>query len=136
MSELLLGLSCNDAASLQGLMPVWDYFIAQVDCEQLRHRIGGCIYCASVSDAAARDAILDALQLCCCAEVAATPAHPLTRSGSVRLPRGTSMEAMLQHINQLPAHLLLEDISADVKDGIELAASEVLIAALRRCDMC
>lgn len=107
----------------------------QVDYEQLRHRIGGCIYCASVCDAAMRDTILSALQRCCCAEVAATPAHPLTPSGSIRLPSGTSMEAVLQHIDQLPAQLAAEDIGAS-EDGVQaasMAASEALVAALQRC---
>ena len=105
----------------------------QVDFDQLQHKIGSCIYCASVCDLAARETVQATLQQYCSAEVAAHPGQTLPCG--VTLPRGSITEAVLQHIQQLPAHPLLGEANAaaSANQKIAVAASQALITALRQC---
>jgi hypothetical protein len=107
----------------------------QVNYEQLRHRIGSCIYCASVCDPAARDTIQATLQQCCNTEVATDPAQPLP--GGFTLPRGSTAQTVLQHIEQLPMHSLQGKAiaGADARRSMGEPASEALITALRQCSL-
>jgi hypothetical protein len=72
---------------------------------------------------------------CSNAEVAAHPTQVMPHGFT--LPRGLTTEAVLQHIEQLPVHLLLAEARA--ADGASrsaaTAASEVLITGLRQCDL-
>ena len=104
----------------------------QVDFDQLRRRIGSCIYCASICNTAARETVQATLEQCCNVEVAAHPAQTLP--GGFSLPTGSTREAVLQHIEQLPAHPPPQGAAhAGAKQRIATAASEALIAALRQC---
>jgi hypothetical protein len=106
----------------------------QVDFEQLQHRIGSCIYCASTCNSAARNTVQATLQQCCNTEVAAHPTQVLPHGFA--LPRGSTMEAVLWHIEELPARLLLAEARADgASRSAASAASEALIIALRQCDL-
>jgi hypothetical protein len=65
-------------------------------------------------------------------------AHPIqVLPHGFTLPKGSTTEAVLQHIEELPMHALLAEARA--ADGANRstasAASEALIIALRQCDL-